>query len=89
MEATLPTWTPRICTLASGFITKPARVDNTVTGPVVGAKLPRNMFAANAKTPTITAIVIRPASGRATECGVGAPLTRLLTDRLQPPLTHR
>ena len=42
IEATLPTSTPRIFTFASGFITRPARSDTTVTGTVV-PKPPRNM----------------------------------------------
>ena len=41
MDDTLPTWTPRIFTLASGFITRPARSEITVTG-TVSVKLPRN-----------------------------------------------
>ena len=85
MESTLPTWTPRICTLASGFITRPARVDNTVTGTVASVRPPRNMFTAKATMPTIMAIVMKPASGRATDCGIDAPLP----DRLKPPLADR
>ncbi len=37
----MPTCTPRILTLASGFITRPARSEIRVTGSVL-VKLPRN-----------------------------------------------
>ena len=48
IDATLPTCTPRIFTLASGFITSPARSEITVTG-TVSVKLPRNRPIASAK----------------------------------------
>ena len=48
MEATLPTCTPRILTLASGFITRPARSEITVTG-TVSVKLPRKRPIGSAK----------------------------------------
>ena len=54
--------TPRIFTLASGFITRPARSEITVTG-TVSVKLPRNRATASAKIATIATTVPRPASG--------------------------
>ncbi len=42
IDSTVPTWTPRILTLASGgFITSPARLEITVTG-TVSVNLPAN-----------------------------------------------
>ena len=59
----LPTCTPRILTLASGFITSPARCDKTVTG-TLRVKLPWNKPIATATMAAITSTVPRPASGR-------------------------
>ena len=59
----LPTWTPRIFTLASGFITRPARSATTVTG-TVSAQLPRNRLIANAKIAPIATNMASPVSGR-------------------------
>ena len=64
IEATLPTSTPRIFTLASGFITKPARSETTVTG-TVSVKLPRKRPTVTAMTTTIATTAARPASARA------------------------
>src|SRR6476620_593613 len=63
MDDTLPTWTPRIFTLASGFITSPARSEITVTG-TVSVKLPRNNPAASAMIVAIATTVPSPASTR-------------------------
>ena len=64
IDETLPTWTPRIFTLASGFITKPARSEMTVTGTVLW-KSPRNSTTASTKIRPIATTVANPASGRA------------------------
>ena len=63
IESTLPTWTPRICTLASGFITSPARGDTTVTG-TLSVNPPRNRVAASTTTARSTTTVTTPISGR-------------------------
>src|SRR4029079_12367710 len=63
MDDTLPTCTPRILTLASGFITKPARSEITVTG-TVSVKLTRNNAAASTIIATIATTVPSPASTR-------------------------
>src|SRR5262249_20259681 len=60
---TLPTSTPCIFTLASGFITRPARGDTTVTGTLL-VKSPRNRPTATAKMRTIATTVAKPANGR-------------------------
>src|SRR5690349_16915135 len=63
IDETVPTCTPRILTLASGFITNPARSEITVTGTVV-VKLPRNRPTASATIARIATTVANPASGR-------------------------
>lgn len=63
IEATLPTSTPRIFTLASGFMTRPARSEITVTG-TVSVKDPRKRPIANAMTATSATMAARPASAR-------------------------
>ena len=68
IEATLPTRTPRIFTLASGFITSPARWDRTVTG-TVRVKLPWNKPTATAMMAAMTTTVPNPASGRTRDWG--------------------
>ena len=74
IDDTLPTCTPRIFTLASGFITRPARSEITVTG-TVSVKLPRNRPDGEREDqPTIDDQRPRPASGR----------TALLFHRLSP-----
>ena len=50
IRSTWPTWTPRILTLASGFITRPARSETTVTGTVV-PQPPRNIPIAKTTMP--------------------------------------
>src|SRR5271166_3289936 len=62
--STLPTCTPRILTLASGFMTRPARCEITVTG-TVWVKSPANRPSETATMAPITRIVANPASGRA------------------------
>src|SRR6478609_2796311 len=73
MDDTLPTWTPRIFTLASGFITRPARSEITVTG-TVSVKLPRNNPAASTTTATTASRVPKPARTRTLFDFIGAPL---------------
>ena len=73
MDDTLPTWTPRIFTLASGFITRPARSEITVTG-TVSVKLPRNRLTASATTAAIAITVPRPARARTVFGFIGPPL---------------
>lgn len=63
MALTRPTSAPCSLTLASGFITRPARGDNTVRG-TVWVKPPRNMVAASTMTPTMATTVTSPTSGR-------------------------
>jgi hypothetical protein len=63
MDDTLPTCTPRIFTLASGFITRPARSEITVTG-TVSVKLPRNNPAASTIIATTATTAPSPASTR-------------------------
>src|ERR1700682_73655 len=72
MDDTLPTWTPRIFTLASGFITSPARSEITVTG-TVSVKLPRNRLTASATTAAIAITVPRPARTRTVFGFIGPP----------------
>src|SRR5882757_2940676 len=67
IDDTLPTWTPRIFTLASGFITRPARSEITVTG-IVAVKLPRKRLTARATIAAIATTVPSPASGRIYPC---------------------
>lgn len=62
-EATRPTTTPSISTLASGFITKPARGESTVAG-TESVNLPANTTEHKAITPAIDSSVTRPTSGR-------------------------
>lgn len=64
IDSTLPTWTPRIFTLASAFITSPARSEITVSGTVL-VKLPRNSATASAMISPTATTVPRPASGLA------------------------
>src|SRR5262245_41935298 len=76
IDATLPTWTPRILTLASGSITRPARSETTVTGTVL-VKLPRNRATARAAINTSAKTRPAPASGRAApDFIVWCPLSR-------------
>ena len=63
MEATLPTCTPSSSTLASGFITRPARCDNTVSG-TVSCRPPRNNTTATATMAAVVATVTTPVSTR-------------------------
>ncbi len=63
IDLTLPTWTPRILTLASGFITRPARSEITVTG-TVSVNLPANSPIDTAKIATRTTTRASPARGR-------------------------
>ena len=61
---TLPTSTPRIFTLASGFITRPARSEITVTGTVlVKVSAEQHRRQARRSRPIATTVA-RPASGR-------------------------
>src|SRR5436190_13723766 len=73
MESTLPTCAPCSFTLASGFITRPARSERTVTG-TVSVKLPRNSPAASATIAAIATTVPRPASARTVLGFIGSPL---------------
>ena len=80
MEATLPTWAPWNLTLASGFITRPARWDNTVSG-TVSCRSPRNNAAATATMATVATTVATPANAgialptASIDCGVAAGQT--------------
>ena len=82
MEETLPTWAPLSLTLASGYITRPARCEITVTGTVL-VKLSWNSPTANAMIAAMATTVANPASGRAIPDFIG-----LLgyPDRLKLPL---
>ncbi len=64
MESTLPMSTPRSLTLASIFITRPARGDSTVSGTVF-VKRPWNSPVQTTTTAASTATLSRPISGRA------------------------
>ena len=81
IELTLPTWTPRIFTLASGFITSPARSEITVTG-MVSVKLPRNRLTARATIKPMATIIAKPVRGRTTLLFTGPPYP----DKLKLPL---
>ncbi|CAA0124464.1 Uncharacterised protein [Mycolicibacterium vanbaalenii] len=63
IERTVPTCMSRSLTLASGFITNPARSEITVTGTVL-VRLPLNSAAASTTIPAITSTKVAPASGR-------------------------
>ena len=82
IDLTLPTCTPRIRTLASGFITSPARSEMTVTG-TVSEKLSRNSAMASATINAIATNRPSPASGR-----TALPFIDLVPypDRLKLPL---
>jgi hypothetical protein len=69
---TCPTCTPRIFTLASGFITRPARSEITVTGTVL-AQDPRNRLTASATIRPRVTINANPVSGRTTLLFIDAP----------------
>ena len=77
MSPTRPTTTPRSRTLASGFITRPARSAVNVTG-TVEEKLPRNCRPASAQT-AINATTMQVAAsflahwGRSILCDMATP----------------
>ena len=80
----MPTCTPRISTFASGFITRPARGEITVTG-TVSVKLPRNKPTATATIAAITATVARPVSARIPVCSIESfPYPERLKFPLEP-----
>ena len=81
IELTLPTWTPRIFTLASGFITSPARSEITVTG-TVSVKLPRNRLTARATIKPMATTIAKPVRGRTALLFTGPPHP----DKLKLPL---
>ncbi len=82
IEATLPTWAPLSLTLASGFITRPARSEITVTGTVL-VKLSRNSPTETATIAAMATTVARPARGRAIPEFIGS---LAYPDRLKLPL---
>ena len=63
IDATLPTWAPFSLTLASGYMTNPARSVRTVTGNVV-RKLSWNSPTARATMAARATTVSRPVNGR-------------------------
>jgi hypothetical protein len=72
IDSTLPTTTPRILTLASLFITRPARSEMTVTGSVF-VKLPLNKPIAKATIKQTATIIAKPVSGRTALLFIDAP----------------
>ena len=84
IEATFPTCTPRISTLAFGFITRPALDEITVTG-MLSVKLPWNKPTATATIAAITATVTRPVSARIPACSIESfPYPERLKFPLEP-----
>ncbi len=68
-DDTVPTCTPRSSTFASGFITRPAREANTVTG-TVGVNPPWKSTATSATISPIATTVNSPASGLSAGTGM-------------------